>query len=143
VGTCAGLDPALGLGELIVAESALAAEGASRELLGGADRAHADPDLTAALRAGAPELPHGLVASTDLFYAPTGPGRWAGSDGGARWRTAGALAVDLATAAVFGVGARRGVPIGCVLAVTDLIGSDGAVEARGPRGAELALSALA
>jgi uridine phosphorylase len=143
VGTCAGLDPTLGLGDLVIAESALAAEGTSLGLLPGTERAAADPELCARLRAAAPELRHGLVASTDRFYAPTGPGRWAGSDGGAGWRAAGALAVELGTAALFGIGARRGVPIACVLTVTDLIGPHEAVEAADVSGADLALSVLA
>jgi uridine phosphorylase len=64
----------------------------------------------------------GLVASTDLFHAPGGGSRWLGADGGAAWRAAGALVVDLETAALLALGARRGVPVGCVLAVAELIG---------------------
>src|SRR5688572_1325071 len=72
VGTCGALDPALSLGELVVASRAVAGDGASRAL--GADaEVSADETLTAALGQGA------LIASTDLFYddsisrfAPTG-----------------------------------------------------------------------
>ncbi len=68
VGTCAALDAGLGLGDLVIATAALCADGASRALAG-TERVAGDAALCAGLRAQAPEVHHGLVASSDLFYA--------------------------------------------------------------------------
>ena len=37
------------------------------------------------------------------------------------WRAAGALAVEMEAAALFATGRRRGVAVGCVVAVTDVL----------------------
>jgi purine-nucleoside phosphorylase len=138
VGTCGALDPALGLGDLVVVTEALATDGTSRALGAGA-RAAGDPRLTSSLLAAgaaaeagagagaaagagaglepaAAELRvhHGPVVSTDLFY--DGP---AGAE--QRWLADGALAVEMEAATVFALAARRGVEAGCVLAVRDLL----------------------
>jgi uridine phosphorylase len=128
VGTCAALDGGLGPGELIIAGSAIAADGTSRAL-GATAVVDGDPGLTAALRSGDPGIRHGRVASIDLFYSPDGgPGRAAGDgEGDGGWRDLGALALDLETAALFAVGGRRGVPVACVLAVTDRPGRPGRI----------------
>ncbi len=118
VGSCAALPAAgLELGELVIAGQAVAGDGSSRAL-GARGRIDADPGLTAALRAAEPQVGHGLVASLDLFYGPDGAGRWAGTE-----PADGALAVELETAALFALGARRGIAVGCVLAVGELLGS--------------------
>ena len=119
VGTCGALDASLALGELVVVERALAADGTSRSL--GADgEVAADPGLTETLGGGT------LVASTDLFY----------DDSVARFAERGAVAVEMESAALFRVGQLRGVAVGCVLAVTDVLAGgreridhDGLVEA--------------
>ncbi len=49
VGTCGALDPALQLGDLVLASEAIASDGAGRALNDGGQPT-ADPDLTAALR---------------------------------------------------------------------------------------------
>ena len=108
VGTCGALDPALALGELVVAARAVAGDGTSRAL-GAEAEVEADHGLTEALGGGA------LVASTDLFY----------DDSVARFAPSGAVAVEMEAAALFSVGALRGVAVGCVLAVTDLLAGDG------------------
>ncbi|MGI8902958.1 MAG: purine-nucleoside phosphorylase [Solirubrobacteraceae bacterium] len=114
VGTCGALDPSLALGELVIAGEALAADGTSRAL-GAGERAGASPALLAALLAAAPsEVRTGLIASTDLFY--DGP---PGAEEG--WRAAGALAVEMETATLFALAARRGLCAGCVLVVSDLL----------------------
>jgi uridine phosphorylase len=111
VGTCGGLDGSLSLGELIVAREALCEDGTSRRLAG-ADRVPAPGSL-------APEGDRsGLVVTTDLFYDPD-PAREE------TWRAAGALAVEMETAALFAVGARRGIEVASVLAVSDLLAADG------------------
>ncbi len=115
VGTCGGLDGVLKLGELVVAGEALAADGTSR-MLGVDDRVRADGELTAALERAASRAAATIV-STDLFYDPR-------SERESEWRAAGAVAVEMEAAALFAIGARADVPVGCVLAVSDLIGED-------------------
>jgi uridine phosphorylase len=104
VGTAAGLG-ATRLGTLVVADAAIVADGASRAL-GAGDRAAADPRLTAALAG--PATVRGLVASADIHDPVLAAG----------WTAAGALACDLATAAVFAAAARHGAAAAAVLAVT-------------------------
>jgi uridine phosphorylase len=104
IGTAAGLG-ATRLATLVAADTAIAGDGASRSL-GAGDRVHADPELAAALAAAADA--HGLVASADI-HDPVLAGAW--SD-------AGALACDLATAAVLAAASRHGAAAGAVLAVT-------------------------
>ena len=106
VGTCGALDAGLELGDLVVAAEVLATDGTSRALDGG-DRLMPPGSLR-------PEGRAGLVVSTDLFYDPD-PEREAA------WRAAGALAVEMETAALFAVGARRGMEVASVLAVSDLL----------------------
>jgi uridine phosphorylase len=143
VGTCAALDPSLALGDLLIATRALCADGTSRSLAG-EERVEGDAGLAAGLRTAAPEVQHGLVASADLYYGAAGGQRRGGGDG---WPS-GVLAVELETAALFALGARRGIPIGCVLAVSDLvspgerIGDDGLAAAAEQAG-RLGLAALA
>jgi uridine phosphorylase len=143
VGTCAALDPSLALGDLLIGTRALCADGASRSLAG-EEWVQGDAGLTAGLRTAAPELQHGLVASADLYYGAADGERRGGADG---WPS-GVLAVELETAALFALGARRGIPIGCVLAVSDLVSSgeriaDEDLAARTERAGRLALAALA
>jgi len=107
VGTCGALSEALSLGELIVAEHAICADGTSTAL-GGGGRAAADVTVTAALRAQAPQAPAGTVVSVDLFYEDGPPG--AGHEG---------LAVEMEAATLFALGAREGIAVGCLLTVSD------------------------
>lgn len=119
VGTCGALDAALALGDLVIADAAVASDGASRAL--GADgRVAADPGLVAALRAAAGEagVRTGVVASSDLFY-DRDPARAEG------WLRSGALAVEMEAATLLRVGELRGVRVGCVLAVSDVFGASG------------------
>jgi uridine phosphorylase len=133
VGTCGALDGGLKLGEVLVAGEALAADGTSRTL-GAGERIAADRELTAALAeaartAATPATSNGAraavrlrhpettVVSTDLFYEPN---RERERD----WLAAGAVAVEMEAAALFAVGVRAGIPVGCVLAVSNLLGED-------------------
>jgi uridine phosphorylase len=142
VGTCGAFDPALGLGDLVVAFEAIAGDGTSVAL--GADGlARADPGLADALlgalrhervQAGEPatELAvarsgigsggrpchYGRIVSTDLFYERD-------SQRNAQWSAAGALAVEMEAATLFAVGANAGIAVGCVLAVTDTFDATG------------------
>jgi DeoD family purine-nucleoside phosphorylase len=135
IGTCGALVPELDLGELLAVEAAIGADGASRAL--GADGGlPADPALTEALvDAGARAA---TVVSSDLFYDPR-------EELPERWRAAGAAAVEMETATILAVAARRGVRAACVLAVTDQL-ADGRVRMEQERieevGVELGRTAL-
>lgn len=118
VGTCGALAVDLALGDLVVATQALGEDGASRAFVGGPLRA-GDPALVQGLAAAAgPGARAGLIVSTDLFYDPR-PER------GNAWAGQGALAVEMETAALLAVSHRRGLRAATLLAVTDLLGSDG------------------
>jgi len=124
VGTCGALNGDLQLGDLLVAAEALAADGTSRAL-GAGERIAADRELTAALEsaatrsgatvASAATQGGATVVSTDLFYEPD-PGRERD------WRAAGAVAVEMEAATLFAVGARAGIQVACVLAVSNAVG---------------------
>ena len=114
VGTCGALSPDLALGELVIARESICRDGASRTL-GASERVPADPGLTEALVRAAPDAHTGAVVSVDLFYDDAPPGR----------RT-GAIAIEMESATLFAVGARAGVPVACVLAVSDTFDADGA-----------------
>ncbi|WP_372790295.1 purine-nucleoside phosphorylase [Paraconexibacter sp.] len=116
VGTCGSLSGDHALGELIVVGSVLATDGTSRAL-GAEGRIEAHPGLTRALSDHVGRDP-ALVASGDVFYERD-PTRAAG------WVADGAVAVEMEAAALLQVGRLRGVAVGCVLAVSDLLGPGG------------------
>lgn len=122
VGTCGALSADLQLGDLIVVREAICADGTSKALGAGA-LAQADPALAEALaeQAGRRARPHhaGKVVSTDLFYDSD-------SERSREWAAAGALAVEMEAATLLTLGASLGVSVACVLAVSDLLGGDGA-----------------
>jgi DeoD family purine-nucleoside phosphorylase len=127
VGTCGALDGELALGDLVIAEAAIASDGASRAL-GAGDRVPADAQLVAALQAAAADgagdgarVRSGLIATSDLFY-DRDPGR------SGTWRAAGALAIEMEAATLLRVGELRGIAVGCLLAVTDVFDADGTRE---------------
>ena len=101
LGTCRAIAD-LPLGSLVVAERVRCEDGVTRALGAGAVL-EPDPELLAGLMGGV----GGEVVSTDLYYDPR-PERWEG-----------AVAVDLATAALFAVAARHGVRAACVLVVSE------------------------
>lgn len=118
VGTCGALAPSLELGDLLIARESICADGTSRAL-GAAERVAADPALTEALERGAPTASAGTIVSVDLFYE---------ADGAPRADAPDALAVEMEAAALFALGAAEGVPVACLLAVTDTFDSRGARE---------------
>ena len=134
VGTCGALVPSLALGDLVSVSSALCADGTSRAL--------SDSDRVSGSSLLAPRGDvRGVVVSTDLFYDPD-PAR------SAAWVSSGALAVEMETATLFAVAARRGVEAASVLAVTDLLAgprvriSDEDLVAAGERVGRAGLEAL-
>jgi DeoD family purine-nucleoside phosphorylase len=114
VGTCGGLDPALGLGDLVVASQALSRDGTSAAL--GADGTAApDPGLLRSLIAAAgPDAHIGTVVSTDLFYDSP-------PDEEQAWAEQQALAVEMETATLFALTRRRGLQAAALLTVSDLV----------------------
>ena len=109
VGTCGALDAGLALGDVVVADAALAEQGAARAL-GAGERVSPDPALTAALAGDAT----GPMVSTDLFYDPR-------EESPGAWRAAGAIAVEMEAATLFRIGERRGVAVACICAVSDVV----------------------
>jgi DeoD family purine-nucleoside phosphorylase len=118
VGTCGALVADLALGDLIIADAALASDGASRAL--GADgRVAADAGLVAALQqAAGASARTGAVATSDLFYDRD-------PDRGGGWREASALAVEMEAATLLRVGELRGIRVGCLLTVSDMLEAGG------------------
>ena len=128
VGTAAALGTTAP-GAILVVRSALAVDGASRALGAGA-RVTPDAAITAALEqaAGGPAV---LVASADI-HDPVLARAWTDS---------GAVAADLATAAVLAAAERAGAAAGAVLGVTRADG--GALDDAGLEALEAELGAVA
>lgn len=122
IGTCGGLQPQLALGDLVIALSAVPADGTALRYTGG--EAHA-PTAHFGLTHGAIHAakgfgvrPHvGAIATSDTFYDPD-PERHR------RWASRGVLAVEMEAAVLFTIGAIRGVRTACILTVSDLVGGD-------------------
>ncbi len=115
VGTCGALGPTLGLGDLLIAEEAIGADGTSRAL-GAGERIPASPHMLSTLTAslGAEATVHtGPVVSTDLFYDSRGLE--------AQWRAAGALAIEMEAATLFALAAKLGFEAGALLVVSDVV----------------------
>jgi uridine phosphorylase len=109
VGTCGALDPALELGDLLVAVTALPRDGTSRAL-GARDRLAPHRDLLSALRAGG-RLKPVAMASVDLFY---------GADEHALFEN-GAQALDMECATLFALAGKLELHTAAVLMVSDTI----------------------
>jgi DeoD family purine-nucleoside phosphorylase len=119
VGTCGGLQPDLELGDLIVAVTAVPADGTARHYVGGEPHCPtADWELVHAAVHAAKELGQplrvGAIASSDTFYDPD-PGRHE------RWSERGVLGVEMEAAVLFTLGALRRVQAGCLLTVSDVV----------------------
>lgn len=119
VGTCGAVGHGLVLGDLVLALSAVPADGTTHHYVGGEPHAPtADWDLLHGAVHAAKELGvrlHvGPIASTDAFYEPD-PGQ------NERWASRGILAVEMEAAALFTIAALRGVQAGALLTVSDLI----------------------
>jgi DeoD family purine-nucleoside phosphorylase len=119
VGTCGGLQPHHTLGDLIVALSAVPADSTAMHLV--ANEPHC-PTASWELIHGAVHVAKeiqqpmhvGPIVSSDLFYNPD-DGQYE------RWSKRGVLAVEMEAAALFTVGALRGVDAGCLLTVSDIV----------------------
>ena len=128
VGTAAGVGETP-LGALIVADAALAGDGASRAL-GATERATADVELSDAMARS--RAVRGLVASADI-HSPILPAAWA---------QAGVLACDLTTAAVLAAARHHGVRAAAILGITRAGGQRLADDALEPLEAALGATGL-
>ncbi len=114
VGTCGAIHPDLELGDLLIATEAISEDGTSRALAAGAALEPAAALLDAFTQTRGPRTKAGAVVSTDLFYdGPEGEQE--------RWIAAGALAVEMETATLFALAARRSVEAASLLLVSDLL----------------------
>jgi DeoD family purine-nucleoside phosphorylase len=119
VGTCGGLQPHHQLGDLIVALTAVPADSTAMHLVG--NEPHC-PTASWSIIHGAvhaaketgQDLHVGPIVSSDVFYNPDG-GQYE------RWSKRGVLAVEMEAAALFTVGALRGIETGCLLTVSDIV----------------------
>lgn len=117
VGTCGGLRADLHVGDLVVALSAVPADGTSRHYVGGEPHAptaswnlvhgavHTAKELGVQVRVGP-------IVSSDSFYDPD-------NERHGRWSQRGVLAVEMEAAVLFTIGALRGVDAACLLVVSD------------------------
>jgi len=137
VGTCGGIEPALGLGELLIVSEAISADGTSQALGAGARIAASAPLLERIRAAAGPDVRVGPVVTTDVFYDER-----AGIE--RRWLAEGALAVEMEAATLFALAARRGFAAGALLIVSDLILPERRrIDVESLRGAELRLGEAA
>ncbi len=119
VGTCGGLQPDLSLGDLIVALTAVPADGTVQTYIGGEPHCptadwslihgavHAAKEIGQSMRVGP-------IVSSDVFYNPD-DGQYG------RWSKRGVLAVEMEAAVLYTIGALRGVRAGCLLTVSDVV----------------------
>jgi DeoD family purine-nucleoside phosphorylase len=118
VGTCGGLQPDINKGELIAALSAVPADATATHLVGGEPHCPTTSwellhEAVHVAKAAGEKLHVGPVVSNDLFYTHEGQYE--------RWSRRGILAVEMEAAALFTVGALRGVLTGCLLTVSDVV----------------------
>ncbi len=118
VGTCGGLQPDLGFGELIVALTAVPQDRTSSSYVPEPHCPTADWELVHGLVHAAKELGEkprvGPIVSSDLFYYPDG-------EQYRRWADLGVLAIEMEASVLFTLGALRGLETGCLLTVSDLL----------------------
>ncbi len=118
VGTCGGLQADHALGDLIVALSAVPADATATHLVLGEPHCPTASwelihEAVHVAKQGSETLRVGPVVSSDLFYNPD-DGQYE------RWSKRGILAVEMEAAALFTLGALRGVKTGCLLTVSDI-----------------------
>jgi uridine phosphorylase len=134
-GTCGSLVPGLGLGELVIATTALGYDGTSRAL-GAGEQTPASHGLVAALRRADGDATSGTVVTTDLFYDPRHPEH--------EWITAGAIAVDMESSVLFTLAQQRDLDAGTLLVVSDsVVGEPVRIDADALLEAELRMGRVA
>ena len=119
--TCGGYHPELELGDIVIATAATPADGTVSSITRGVPYAPAAHfDLVHAAYHAAEEAGHrlfvGPIVSADLFYDPE-------EDPQELWHSLGILAVEMEASAIFTLSAMSRVRAGCLLTVSDAIGS--------------------
>lgn len=124
IGSCGGLQPGVGLGDLILASGAVRDDGASRAYVPAAFPAVADPDLLAccvqAAQAQGVKSHVGIVRSHDSFYTDRE------AELCAFWSARGVLGADMETAALYTIATLRGMRAASVLNNVVLFETDAA-----------------
>ncbi len=114
-GTAGGLQTDIAPGSLIIADVAVADDGAGLSLAQGMPTRPSQGvlrALSAAAAASPRDVTTGTIVSTDVFY-DLAPGR------NEEWQSRGILAVEMEAAVLFSLAARHGVSAGCVVAVSN------------------------
>jgi purine-nucleoside phosphorylase len=119
LGTCGSARPEIQPTDLIVATSACAFDGTTRQYMGDGYEPKATDRVVHALVEAAKrtQVRHhvGLIATEDALYAVTPEWRQ-------RWAARGVLAQEMEASAVFTVAALRGLEAGCILTVSNSVG---------------------
>lgn len=115
------IDPAVGIGDVVLASGAIVDEGTSPHY-GGKEHTVVNASggftqkISKALDAGSLDYHHGLVWTTDAIFRETGEKL-------IKFQKAGALAVEMELSALFSVARFRGVEAAGILAVSDELAS--------------------
>lgn len=125
VGTSGGMQLDVQAGDIVVVQSAIRAEGTTREYMPLEWPATADFEITLALRQAAQQLGYrshtGVVQCKDSFYGQHAPGRMPVhrllEENWECWKKAGCLASEMESAALFTVCATLGARAGAVMLV--------------------------
>ena len=117
IGTAGALSPKVRPGELVVASSAIPADGTTRQYLKGRPFAPAPsfPLLKALVESAGVGVHVGPILTEDAFYATT-------PEEAREWASYGALAVEMESAAIFLLAGMRGVEAASILAVSNNVG---------------------
>jgi len=117
IGTAGALSPKVRPGELVVASSAIPADGTTRHYLKGRPFAPAPsfPLLKALVESAGEGVHVGPILTEDAFYATT-------PEEAREWASYGALAVEMESAAIFLLAGMRGVEAASILAVSNNVG---------------------
>lgn len=122
LGAAGGLQQDLEVGDIIVCDRAIRDEGTSHHYLPAGRYAQACPGLTAHLVTAIESK--GIAVRTGTSWTTDAPYRETIEDL-RRYRAEGVVTVEMEAAALFAVGAYRGVSVSSIVAISDLLSEDG------------------